>query len=150
MVGIFLAIYCTASACAIQAIQLGLTYLYYHKFHPWSRVLFPPDIAPKTDSTENVDQETNCKPTMQQCKSEEDLRSDLEIPNLRTLRRCKSAPDITTFDSLESMNIPDPHVEIAAATGNESSGLLHRFRWMGEIPRLRRVARFDWLGHHRA
>ena len=141
---------CTVSACAIQAIQLGLTYLYYRKFHPWSRILFPPDLPSKTESTENADQETKCKPSLRHCKSEEDLRSDLDIHHRTTLKRCKSAPDLTAFDSLESMNIPEPHAEVSAAPGNESGSILHRFRWLREIPRLRRVARFDWLGNHRA
>ena len=120
MLEIFLAIYFTAIACAIQAIQIWITLLYYKKFHPWARVLFPPDMSSKSESMANVEKEIKSKSPLRRNGSETDLGRDRL--NGLTLMQSKSAPNLTIIKLAETIG---PSEEVVAAD-YESSSLLHR------------------------
>ena len=140
MLEIFLVIYCIASACVIQAIQIWITFQYYKKFHPWARVLFPPDMSSISESTAHVEKEFKSTSPLRRHGSEADF--EMERFKGATLMPSKSAPNLTAINVDKTI---DPSEEVVAAD-NESSSLLHSLQWMQEIPRLRRLAGHDWLG----
>ena len=144
MLEIFLVIYCIASACAFQAIQIWITFLYYKKFHPWARVLFPPDMSSISESTAHVEKELKSTSPLRRHGSEADF--EMERFKGATLMPSKSAPNLTAINVDKTIDLSE---EVVAAD-NESSSLLHSLQWMQEIPRLRRLAGHDWLGFQRA